>query len=60
MNKAYSELIKRKDAGTCMLKIYQECNFTSGVGTLLMPVVEQLLVDVNNLITVMLNQKSNG
>ena len=43
-----------------MLKIYQECNFTSGVGTLLMPVVEQLLVDVNNLITVMLNQKSNG
>ena len=48
VNKAYSELIKRKDAGTCMLKIYQECNFNgSGVGTLLMPVVEQLLADKN-------------
>ncbi|MGP1476978.1 MAG: hypothetical protein ACTTJK_05900 [Phocaeicola sp.] len=47
VNKAYSELIKRKDAGTCMLKIYQECNFASGVGTLLMPVVEQLLADKN-------------
>ncbi|MGP1436425.1 MAG: hypothetical protein ACTTKN_07335 [Phocaeicola sp.] len=47
VNKAYSELIKRKDAGTCMLEIYQKCNFTSGVGTLLMPVVEQLLADKN-------------
>ena len=48
VNKAYSELIKRKDAGTCMLKIYQKCNFYgSGVGILLMPVVEQLLADKN-------------